>query len=101
MTKILKEDAERLLGAVPSEQEFWCCDNRSFASMRELGDGLATMSDETFAYHVNEAKNDFSNWARDVIGDQKLSRDLAKAETPGHAAKKVADRVSFLSGKVS
>ncbi|MFW6125758.1 MAG: hypothetical protein ACOC58_01510 [Chloroflexota bacterium] len=101
MARILREDAERWLAPVPPDQAFWSCDNRTFASMSELADGLASMDEETFAYHVNDAKNDFSNWARDVIGDQKLSRDLAKSQTTGQAVKKVAERLNLLSSKLA
>jgi len=45
-------------------------------------------------------KNDFSNWVRDVIGDEKLSRDLQKSTTQAQAAKSVADRVTWLKSKI-
>ncbi len=52
--------------------------------------------DETFSYHSNETKTDFSNWVRDVIGDEKLSRNLLKSTTRAQAAKSVANRVAWL-----
>jgi len=37
---------------------------------------------------------------KDVIGDEKLSRDLQKSATQAQAAKSVAERVIWLKNKV-
>lgn len=100
MARILREDAERLLGSVPEDKAFWCCDNRSLHTMRELEDALHTMTDETFASHSNQEKSDFGNWVDDIIGDAKLARDLRKSTTRAVAAKRVGERVAFLSAKL-
>ena len=101
MARILKEDAERLLGDVPQEKAFWCCDDRILRNIRELGEALASMTDETFAYHSDAEKSDFGNWVNDVIGDAKLARDLAKSSSKAQAASKVSERVDFLSAKLA
>lgn len=100
MPRILRQDAERLLARVPEEYVFWCCDGRIVRDMKELRQALDTMTDEAFAYHSNEEKRDFSNWVRDVIGDAKLARDLARSLNRTQAAKRVAERVAFLSAKL-
>jgi len=99
--KVTKQDAEKLLTDVPEDRSFWCCDGRIFRNIRDLSDGLANMSDETFAYHLNDEKNDFSNWLNDVVGDEKLAKDLEKPITRQEAAKRVNDRVTFLNMKLS
>jgi alpha-amylase len=101
MARILKEDAERLLSDVPQEQAFWCCDDRMLRNMKELSEALTGMADETFAYHSNSEKSDFGNWVNDVIGDAKLARDLVKSSSRAQAARKVAERVDFLSAKLA
>lgn len=101
MPRILRQDAEKLLANVPEQYVFWCCDGRVLRNMKELEEALANMTDETFAYHSNEEKKDFSNWVKDVIGDDKLARDLRKSLTRTRAAKMVAERVAFLSGKLA
>jgi len=63
----------------PAEYVFWCHDGSIFRDIVELAAGLEAMSDETFAYHSNAEKHDFSNWLRDVIGDEKLAEELEKA----------------------
>jgi hypothetical protein len=97
-TKTDKQNS-KLLAKVPEGYVFYCHDGSIFADINELAAGLATMSDETFAYHSNPDKQDFSNWVRDVIGDKQLSSDLAKATTRLQATEYVVARISLLSGK--
>jgi len=101
MARILREDAERLLNAVPQDQMFWCCDGRTVVSMRDMAEALDNMPDETFYYHANGEKCDFGNWVRDVIGDEKLARDLVKSPSRAQAAKYVSARVAFLDTKLT
>jgi len=99
MVRITKTVAEKLLADVPQEKRFWCSDGRALRNLPELETALKGMSEETFRYHSNETKSDFSNWVYDVIGDEKLARDLRKSTTQTQAAKSVADRIAWLKGK--
>jgi len=101
MVKITKAVAEKMLGDVPREKSFWCSDGRVLRNLRELEAALRDMGEETFGHHSSETHNDFSNWVRDVIGDEKLSRDLRKSATRVQAAKKVADRIAWLQSKTA
>ncbi len=96
-----KEQAVKLLSKVPEEHAFWCHDGSIFRDIKELAEGLVTMSDEVFAYHANPEKNDFSNWVRDVIKDEKLARDLMNSSDREQAAKRVAERVDYLKTKLA
>jgi hypothetical protein len=69
-------------------------------SIRELKDALELMSDKTYAYHSNNEKNDFSNWVKDIIGDDKLARDLSKSSDKRQAFEYVKARETFLLGKL-
>ncbi|MFA5055977.1 MAG: hypothetical protein WC562_07405 [Dehalococcoidia bacterium] len=100
MTKILKEHAERRLANVPDKYVFWCNDGCVIHSIRELKEALEFMSDETYAYHASKEKNDFSNWVKDIIGDEKLARDLFKSSNKRQAADYVKTRETFLLGKI-
>jgi len=100
MPRILKQDAERLLANVPEEHVFRCYDGCVLRNVKELGESFASMSDETFTHHSNEEKRDFSNWVKDIIGDEKLARDLGKSLNRTQAAKSVAARIDFLSAKL-
>lgn len=100
MTKILKQDAEKRLADVPAEYAFWCNDGRIVKSMRELKEALEQMGDELYVYHANAEKNDFSVWAKDVLIDEKLARDLSRSANRLEAARCVAARVAFLASKL-
>jgi hypothetical protein len=89
----------KLLAKVPAEYVFYCHDGIVFTDVNELAAGLATMSDETFTYHSNSEKQDFSNWVRDVIGDKQLANNLAKATSRLQATEYVVARIALLSGK--
>ena len=95
-----KEQAEKLLAKVPEEYVFWCQGGRIFRDMKELAEGLVAMSDETFAYHSNSQKNDFSEWVRNIIQDEKLASDLAMAISRAEAAGYVVARLDFLTRKL-
>jgi hypothetical protein len=92
-----KERPEKRLAKVPEDQVFRCYDGRIFRDMRELAEGLGAMSFDTFVYHVNLAKNDFSNWLRDVVKDEKLASDMENVTHRAEAAKLVAARVTALT----
>ena len=99
MTRITKEIAGKMLGEVPNGKQFYCTDGRVVKNLPELESALKEMSEETFRYHSSETKSDFSNWVRDVIGDEKLSQDLQKSANRTQAVKKVADRITWLHSK--
>ena len=100
MVRIIKAIARERLSDVPQEKRFWCSDGRGLKNLPELQAALESMSESTFSYHSNETKSDFSNWVNDVIGDDKLSRDLQKSKTQVQAAKAVAGRRAWLKSKV-
>ncbi len=100
MIRISKQLAENLLADVPEEYVFRCHDGAILRNMKELGEAFTTMTDETFSFHSNQEKNDFSNWVRDIIKDEGLSQDLIKSQNRTQAAKRVMARVSLLSKKL-
>lgn len=93
---IEESQAEKFLAQVPEEHAFWSNDGRIFRDMQELKGGLESMSDQTFAYHCNESKKDFSNWVRNIIGDEKLAHDLENVSNREEAARIVAERYGYL-----
>ena len=101
MAGTFEEQAQKFLSQVPEEYVFRCQDGRVLRDMKELAEALTTMTDETFAYHSNVEKKDFSNWVKDIIGDEKLAKDLGKVTDRTQAAKQAASRVGVLSRKLS
>ena len=101
MVRVTKPTARRILADVPDEKRFWLSDGRYLKNLEELQAALVQMSPETFHYHSNEEKTDFSNWVKDVMGDDKLAAELLKCETQEAAALVVAERLNFLKGKAA
>jgi hypothetical protein len=97
MTKTV---AEKSLADVAHEKRFWCSDGQILKNLPEMEVALKKMSAETFRYHSNEIKSDFSKWVHDVIGDHKLARDLQKSTTQAQATRSVASRIAWLKEKV-
>lgn len=99
MAGITSPMAGKWLVDVPQDKQFWCRDGRTLKSLPELGVALIQMTEETYRYHANENKNDFSKWVSDVIGDVELAKALQKSTSRVQAAKTVADRVSWLQSR--
>ena len=101
MPVLTKSSAKKLLADVPEDKRFWVSDGRSLRNMAELEAALKQMSDETYSYHVNEEKCDFSTWVRDVIGDDELADNLENAKTRSQAARYVSNRLAQLKSQAS
>ncbi len=67
--KILKKD-------IPKEKWFFCRNGEIYRNVFELREGLERMDEETFSYHVNNTKNDFANWIKEVFGDYELANKI-------------------------
>jgi hypothetical protein len=100
IVKISKEEARRRLGDVADDKRFWCHDGRNIKNLGELRKALIDISDETFHHHSAGDRNDFSKWIKEVVGDEKLANDLGKAKSRLQASQAVAERISFLEGKL-
>jgi hypothetical protein len=97
MVETMNLEAQKELGNVPEEFVFWSCTGQVLRNLKDLKSELDTMSDEAYACHVNAEKNDFMNWVRDIIKDERLARDLQKAPGRLNAAKLVTRRIDSLS----
>lgn len=100
MTKLMIQEAEKLLADVPGENVFWCTDGRTMHNMQELAEALNTMTDDVFACHANQQKNDFSTWVREVIGDDRLADDLLRASSRTAATIVVTQRAASLAASL-
>jgi hypothetical protein len=88
---------KRKLKTVGETVVFWCNDGQIFRDIKDLMDGFDSMSDATFAYHMNDIKNDFSCWVLDIIGDESLAQDLKTVKNREQAKKKVQKRYMELT----
>jgi hypothetical protein len=100
-TRISQSQAQKYLAQVPAENAFWCNNGTVIKDLKELKDALAGMSDQTFYYHSNAIKKDFSNWIKYVIGDEQLAEDLQNATNRQKATQIVEDRYNLMVAKAA
>ncbi|MFA4960730.1 MAG: hypothetical protein WC548_03655 [Candidatus Pacearchaeota archaeon] len=61
---------------VSPEFYFYLADGRVVKSLRELAEILDMVDSWIFDHHVNAEKNDFSNWIKDVYGNENLAKAI-------------------------
>jgi len=82
ITPIVKRDPHprrqtpKVLRKCRADVAFVLNDGRKLRSLIHLIDELENMPDDVFSHHVNEFKNDFSNWIKGVFKDDVLADDL-------------------------
>ncbi len=62
---------------VSSDKLFILCDGRTISNCKILADMLVVISDDIFAYHVTDNKNDFANWINDLFEDKELAKKIS------------------------
>jgi hypothetical protein len=89
--------ARKVSGEAPEQYHFILKDGRRLKSIQELSDALETMNDEVFFHHVNELKNDFASWVKDVFDEHSLADELKRTrnrvETRIKLLQKLVDNV--------
>lgn len=73
---VLKNYMKGHFNDAPHEHEFVLADGSRIKNLLELAGALDTMSHDIFEQHVNEYKNDFVNWIRDVLQETGLAERL-------------------------
>ena len=64
---------------IKPEEFFYANSGLVIKNLKEFAFRIEKLSDEDYGHHVNAERNDFSTWVRDVIGDTRLAKDIAKA----------------------
>jgi len=95
-----KQDAEKVLTNIEGDKRFFGNDGCILGNLQQLAECLAHINDYSYSYHVNSEKNDFSNWVRDMFGDDKLARDINRAQNHVEAAEVVKARITWLEAKL-
>ncbi|MBW2990266.1 hypothetical protein KY348_01025 [Candidatus Woesearchaeota archaeon] len=74
---------------IPADKYFYVADGTVIRSLNELPDALRNMSPETFSSHVDEYKNDFYIWIREVFEMSTLARKVRNIKRKEDLAKQV------------
>jgi len=93
------EDAARVLSDAGGAKRFFCHDGCISENLQQLADCLSNMSDDSYRHHVTPLKNDFSNWIRDVFGDDKLANYFTGSSNGTEASKVIKARIAWLQKK--
>ena len=70
------KEPEKYLSNVPEDKVFWLQNGTKIRNLKELLVSLRTMREEAFISHVNKDKNDFKEWTKHVVKDEKLAKDI-------------------------
>lgn len=84
--------AAKVLSDVEQSYVFHFCNGSNVKNIHELITVLRTIGDDVYQYHANIEKNDFSNWIKDVLGDEELASSL-KMKDREEAIKILRDRI--------
>ena len=76
----MHEEEEKLEDVHP-EEIFMTGAGHEIKNLKQLLKVLNEISEDSFNHHVNEKKNDFANWVRDVFENKELASELSKEKT--------------------
>jgi hypothetical protein len=86
----------RLLEDVREDQCFFVNDGSSVRNIFDLLDRIRSMPLHTFVHHVNDDRNDFRNWIRDVLDDEVLASRLDGKSSRNELADEIQARIDEL-----
>ena len=81
---------KKLFTEAHPSNHFFVSDGSVIKNVIELIDALEKMHEDTYKFHANEEKNDFSSWVKDVFGEHKLAENLKSAASKADAQLAVA-----------
>lgn len=89
----MEETTQNVLGDVKPEHYFITKKGKTLKNLEELHNHMAVIEEDEFRHHVNDKKNDFHNWVRDVHKDKILATNLLKAKTRVQTAMHIKNRI--------
>ena len=78
---------------ITPKEYFYLHEGGSLKNFEDLFAALQDMPEHVFLHHVNEEKNDFARWSRDVFGEVALARKLDTTKSIGQIRKIVFTRL--------
>ena len=73
---------------------------QAFRTLSDMEVAMGEVGEGTLRHRAGGTRNDFSNWVRDVIGDEKLSRDIQNSNFPDKQQKAVTSRIAWLRSRI-
>ena len=81
------------------DKSFWINNGPIINNLKNLPRAVEEMSDDQFRHHVNNDKNDFSNWINDILGDSYLASELRKTRAKNLFVRTLKSRIDYLKRK--
>lgn len=81
-TSSKKGGKRKTLKRIPKEQYFVLADGTAVGHYLSLADVLEKVEETVLAHHVNDIKNDFAIWIRDVFEEKDLAKLVKSSKTP-------------------
>lgn len=78
---------------------FYLSNGSRFWTLEDLLNELSNMDDSVFYHHVNDERNDFSNWIAGEIKDKVLARQISKTKDKLKMAELIDKRINNESKK--
>src|SRR3989338_8931235 len=72
---------KEILENVPEQYKFLLANGKEVRGIKELHGMLKSMEENVFYSHVNESKNDFYNWVKDIYQDKKVCLMICLKDT--------------------
>jgi len=86
-----------MINDVPSDQVFWLANGKIIKNILELARELPQLTQDAFAQHVNEEKNDFATWVEYSVKDSNLATLLRTTQDQFRMAAIVERRIQELT----
>jgi DNA polymerase III delta subunit len=81
-----KKATQKKLKRQPEEKHYFVLiSGHKIKNAKELADTLEHIDHEQFFHHVNEERNDFTNWLIDVFEEHELAEKVKTARDKEHA----------------
>jgi len=78
---------------VRKEKYFLLHNGQTIKDIFELSKALGNMPEDIFRYHVNENKNDFSNWIRDAVQNKELADKVQNVKDMKQMKQIIGERI--------
>ena len=71
-----KSRKKNVYHAKKEHQIFFLANGTHVKNLLQLAEVLHSLNDNHYSHHVNQERNDFSNWVRDVFQEPKLAKRI-------------------------
>ena len=79
---VYEGEHKKHLVQAPQGQEFWVHNGPALRNLKDLRDVMDRIEEEQFGFHVNDFKNDFVSWVKEVLKDSDCAKALQRCKTP-------------------